>query len=63
MNNSISINKYKIYHIQKEYMSISKLIFRLHKHIIRMSYFNILNFTNRNIYVNKISNVPFTTRR
>jgi endopeptidase La len=57
MNNLISINKYKIYYIQKDYISISKLILRLHKHIIRMSYLNILNFTNRNIYVNKIHNL------
>jgi len=54
MNNSISINKFKIYNIQKDYINISRLIYRLHRHIIRLSYFNILTFSNRNIYVNKI---------
>jgi ATP-dependent Lon protease len=57
MSNSISINKYKIFHIQKDYICISKLIFRLHKHIVRMSYLNILDITSRNIYVNKIHNL------
>jgi endopeptidase La len=57
MNNIISLNKFKIYNIQKEYILISKLIFRLHKHILKLSYYNIINFNDRNIYVNKIHNL------
>ena len=57
MNNYISLNKFKIYNIQKDYILLSRLIFRLHKHIMRLSYFNILTLTDRNIYVNKINNI------
>jgi endopeptidase La len=57
MNNIISLNKYKIYNIQKEYVFLSKLIFKLHKHIIRLAYYNIVNINDKSIYLTKIHNL------
>ena len=54
MQNTISIKKYKIYNLQREYNNLSKLIFSLQNHIIQHYNNTLITTYDKNVYISKI---------
>ncbi len=53
----ISLSKYRIYNLQREYTELTDYLFQLQNHINMLNHYNIITVGNKNKYINRIYDI------